>query len=142
VRKSLTVMVWVFVGALVLAMSAWAQEEGDGGQPAPPTQQNIDMDGGPQGPLYLEAKHGVVPGPETPGDEEVFNDPRDPMELYADHRASTAPSQVASPTSGGLTLGSGASTLAAAGRFGGAVSSFEQDARRGIRQVIRQLEGR
>lgn len=140
-KKSLIMI--AFVGALVLALPAWAQE-GEG-QPAPgPTQQTIEVDRGPRAPRHLEPKHGVRPGPETGEDEDPAYEPGDPLELLGDRRATTVPSQVASPSSGGLTLGaggSGASTLAAAGRFGGAVSSFDQDARRGIRQLIRQLEG-
>ena len=119
-RKSLTMI--AFVGALVLALPAWAQE-GEG-QPAPgPTQQTIEVDRGPRAPRHLQPKHGVRPGPETGEDKDPAYEPGDPLELLADHRATTVPSQEA------------------AGRFGGAVSSFDQDARRGIRQLIRQLEG-
>lgn len=144
-RKTLTCIAWLFVGALLLAPVAGAQE-GEDEQPASPTptQQTISMPKAPRAPLYLEAKHGVVPGPEVDRDDDpTFNDPRDPMETY--DRRSTAPwSEVASPTSGGLTggiVGSGGNVLAAAGRSGGGASSLATDARRSIKKLIRQLDG-
>lgn len=145
-RKSLAFISLVFAGALLLAPVAGAQE-GEDEQPASPapTPQTIDLPDGPRAPRYLEAKHGVVPGPEVDRDDDpVFNDPHDPMETY-DRRSNSPWAEVASPTSGsGLTTGignSGGNVLAAAGRSGGGASSLATDARRSIKKLIRQLDG-
>jgi len=146
VRKWLTLISLVFAGALLLAPVAGAQE-GEEEQPASPgpTQQTISMPKEPRAPRYLEAKHGVVPGPEVDRDDDpVFNDPRDPMEIY-DRRSNTPWAQAASPSSGsGLTTGigtSGGSVLAAAGRSGVGASSLATEARRSIKKLIRELDG-
>lgn len=143
-RKWLAVVSVVFVGALVLAPVAGAQEGSDEGATAPTPTQTIDAENGPPQVRRIEARHGVVPGPAVDRDDDpVFNDPRDPMQTY-DRRSNTATSQVASPTGDGLTAGiggSGGSVLAAAGRSGGSVSSLAQEARRSIKKLIRELDG-
>ena len=137
-RKWLIAIVSLFLFAVVLSPLATAQEEDDIVPPSPTELVTLQVIKPPQHQIrFVRPKYPVRNGPNLDEGDDNFNDPMDPFQTEGSVHMTTASYHVANPTSPAVAGAGGA--LLSAGRSGGSASSAQQDARRSIQRLIKQL---